>query len=69
MEGIYARHGDLAPLLAVAELKARYKWRLVVDESLAIGILGAHGRGACEHWGLQPGQAEIVAASLGALHP
>ena len=38
----------------------------MVDESLALGVLGAHGRGACEHWGLAPGDVEIVAASMGA---
>ena len=38
----------------------------MVDESLALGVLGRHGRGACEHWGLQPGDAEIVSASMGA---
>ena len=39
----------------------------MVDESLALGVLGQHGRGACEHWGLQPGDAEIVSASMGTL--
>ncbi len=39
----------------------------MVDESLALGVLGRHGRGACEHWGLQPGDAEIVSASMGTL--
>ena len=38
----------------------------MVDESHALGVLGAHGRGACEHWGLHPGDVEVVAASLGA---
>lgn len=37
-----------------------------MDESLALGVLGEHGRGACEHWGLRPGDAEIVSASIGA---
>ena len=42
----------------------------MVDESLALGVLGRHGRGACEHWGLQPGDAEIVSASMGVhTHP
>lgn len=41
------------------------RYRLVVDESLALGVLGQHGRGACEHWGLKPGDAEIVSASMG----
>ena len=44
----------------------RYKYRLVVDESLALGVLGATGRGACEHFGLSRDDVEIVSASLGA---
>ncbi len=44
----------------------RYKYRLVVDESLALGVLGATGRGACEHFGLLRDDVEIVSASLGA---
>lgn len=43
------------------------RYRLVVDESLALGVLGKHGRGACEHWGLKPGDAEVVSASMGML--
>ena len=44
----------------------RYKYRLVVDESLALGVLGRTGRGACEHFGLTGDDVEIVSASLGA---
>lgn len=42
-----------------------------MDESLALGVLGEHGRGACEHCGLRAGDAEIVSASIGAClcHP
>jgi hypothetical protein len=45
------------------------RYRLVVDESYALGVLGVRGRGACEAAGLHPGDAEIVAASLGAPSP
>ncbi|BDA47055.1 Serine palmitoyltransferase 1 [Coccomyxa sp. Obi] len=65
VEGIYLHSGDLAPLADIYRLKEKYKYRLVVDESLALGVLGEHGRGACEHWGLRPGDAEIVSASIG----
>jgi len=50
----------------------RFKYRLVVDESLALGVLGRTGRGACEHFGLTRDDVEITSASLGArnwLHP
>ncbi|KAK9807535.1 hypothetical protein WJX72_001902 [[Myrmecia] bisecta] len=65
VEGIYNQYGDLAPLDVIYELKRRYKYRLVVDESLSLGVLGSQGQGACEYFGLKPGDAEIVSASLG----
>lgn len=65
VEGIYQHYGDLAPLDAIYDLKQRFKYRLLVDESLSFGVLGATGRGAAEHFGLEPGQVEITAASLG----
>ena len=65
VEAVYKALGDLAPLAAIARLKHKYKFRLVVDESLAFGVLGASGRGACEHFGLQPEDVEIICASMG----
>lgn len=49
----------------IFKLKEKFKYRLVLDESLSFGVLGATGRGAAEHFGLMPGQVEIVAASMG----
>lgn len=66
VEGIYANFGDLAPLDKIAQLKEKYKYRLIVDESFSFGVLGATGRGACEHFGLQSSQVDIVCAGLGA---
>jgi serine palmitoyltransferase len=65
VEGIYQYSGDLAPLDEIYKLKQEYKYRLVVDETVSFGVLGEKGRGACEHFGLQPGDVEIVAASMG----
>lgn len=39
----------------------------MVDESLALGVLGVRGRGACEHFGLTDQDVEIRSSSLGAL--
>ncbi|GFR42080.1 hypothetical protein Agub_g2876, partial [Astrephomene gubernaculifera] len=64
VEGIYGNYGDLAPLDRIWQVKDKYKYRLMVDESHAFGVLGATGRGACEHFNLKPGQVEIVAASM-----
>lgn len=65
VEGIYANTGDLAPLAQIATLKHKYKYRLLVDESLSLGVLGAQGRGAAEAAGLKPSDVDITAASLG----
>lgn len=65
VEGIYANTGDLAPLAAIKQLKEQYKYRLLVDESMSLGVLGATGRGATEHYGLSPEDSEIIGASLG----
>ena len=54
VEGVAASDGAVAPLPEIVRLKRRYKYRLVVDESLALGALGERGRGACEHFGLRP---------------
>lgn len=64
MEGIYHYLGDIAPLDKIFELKEKYCFRLIVDESLAFGVLGNKGRGACEHFNLLPGSVEIITASM-----
>jgi len=64
VEGIYHNGGDLAKLDGIFELKKKYKYRLVVDESLSLGVLGKTGKGACEEFGLGPGDVEIVTASM-----
>ncbi|KAL3155107.1 hypothetical protein ABBQ38_011167 [Trebouxia sp. C0009 RCD-2024] len=65
VEGISHNLGDIAPLDQIFNLKEKFKYRLVLDESLSFGVLGATGRGAAEKFGLRPGQVEIVAASMG----
>mmetsp|Transcript_5160 Transcript_5160/g.12599 ORF Transcript_5160/g.12599 Transcript_5160/m.12599 type:complete len:493 (+) Transcript_5160:89-1567(+) len=63
VEGIYANTGDIAPLDEIFRAKEDHKYRLIVDESYSLGVLGPTGRGACEHFGIL-GRAEIVAASM-----
>jgi serine palmitoyltransferase len=64
VEGLYQKHGDLAPLDKIVELKKDYKYRLILDDSLAIGVLGRTGRGSPEHWGVPFSEVEILTATL-----
>ncbi|KAL4530227.1 hypothetical protein Ndes2437B_g03737 [Nannochloris sp. 'desiccata'] len=65
VEGVYANTGEVAPLAEIAILKNKFKYRLIVDDSVGLGVLGASGRGAIEEAGLNADDVEIVAASLG----
>jgi len=53
VDGVYSMEGDLADLPRVVELARRHGARVFVDEAHGIGVLGTHGRGACEHFGIE----------------
>lgn len=41
--------GDMCLLPKLVELRAKYKLRLLLDESISFGTLGEHGRGLSEY--------------------
>ena len=51
-EGVYGMRGDIADLPGICELKDRYAARLFVDDAHGFGVMGEHGRGAGEHFGV-----------------
>lgn len=53
VDGVYSMEGDLAPLTQVVALARKYHARVFVDEAHGVGVLGTHGRGACEHFGVE----------------
>jgi serine palmitoyltransferase len=64
VEGVYFDHGDLCPLDEVVKLARQFKWRVIVDDSFGVGILGATGRGTREHFGLSPSDVDILVGSM-----
>src|SRR6266566_3860690 len=51
-DGVFSMDGDLAPLPQLSRAaRARDAW-LVVDDAHGLGVVGASGRGALEHFGL-----------------
>ncbi|KAH8043926.1 serine C-palmitoyltransferase [Aureococcus anophagefferens] len=60
VEGIYSMEGEICNLKAIAAVAKRYKAYLYLDEAHSIGALGANGRGACEHCGVDPKDVDIL---------
>jgi 8-amino-7-oxononanoate synthase len=52
VDGIFSMEGDIAKLPEISELAQKYGANLMVDEAHSLGVLGATGAGAVEHFGL-----------------
>ncbi|GAA98393.1 hypothetical protein E5Q_05079 [Mixia osmundae IAM 14324] len=63
-EGIFENDGALLDLPRVIELKLKYKYRLILDESWSFGVLGKTGRGLSEYYGLPAGDIDILLGSM-----
>lgn len=60
----YACFATLACFLFVLPLRPRYCYRLILNEALSFGVLGATGRGLMEMHGVDVSEVEIVALSM-----
>ncbi|HUR94424.1 MAG TPA: glycine C-acetyltransferase [Gemmatimonadales bacterium] len=63
-DGVFSMEGSIAPLPDLVELCRRHEALLVVDDSHATGVLGEHGRGTAEHFGMV-GEVDIITSTLG----
>jgi glycine C-acetyltransferase len=67
-DGVFSMEGDVAKLPELISICRRYDATLVVDDSHGVGVLGKHGRGVHEQFGLSgqaPTGVDIFTGTLG----
>jgi len=52
VDGVYSMEGDIAPVPKLVELCEKYNASLMIDDAHGLGVLGDHGRGTANHFGL-----------------
>ena len=63
-DGVFSMDGYIAPLKAICDLADKYGALVMVDDSHAVGFMGAQGRGTHEHCGVM-GRIDILTGTLG----
>ena len=63
-DGVFSMDGIVANLRAICDLADRHGAMVMVDDSHAVGFVGAKGRGTPEHCGVE-GRVDILTGTLG----
>ncbi|MCL2392056.1 MAG: glycine C-acetyltransferase [Oscillospiraceae bacterium] len=63
-DGVFSMDGIIADLKSICDLADKYGALVMVDDSHAVGFVGATGRGTPEHCGVQ-GRVDIITGTLG----
>jgi glycine C-acetyltransferase len=63
-DGVFSMDGYMAPLADICELAEKYDAMVMVDDSHAVGFVGANGRGTHEHHGVM-GRIDAITGTLG----
>lgn len=64
-DGVFSMDGDIAPLPALATIARGHNAGLMIDDAHGLGVLGAHGGGVVEHFGLGMDEVPILMGTLG----
>lgn len=63
-DGVFSMDGIVANLQGICDLADRYDALVMVDDSHAVGFMGAHGKGTPEHCGVME-RVDIITGTLG----
>jgi glycine C-acetyltransferase len=63
-DGVFSMEGSVAKLPQILQIARDHDAIVVMDDSHATGVLGAHGRGTAEHFGVI-GEVDVITSTLG----
>ena len=63
-DGVFSMDGIIANLAGVCDLADKYNALVMVDDSHAVGFVGAHGRGTSEYCKVE-GRVDVITGTLG----
>ena len=63
-DGVFSMDGYVAKLAEICSLAEKYDALVMVDDSHAVGFMGANGRGTHEHHGVM-GRVDVITGTLG----
>ena len=52
VDGVFSMEGDLANIPEISRLAEKYKANIMIDDAHGLGVVGSHGRGTADHFGL-----------------
>ena len=64
-DGVFSMDGDLARVPELIALARKHGALLLVDDAHGLGVLGEHGAGSLEHFGVQDDDPVILMGTLG----
>jgi 8-amino-7-oxononanoate synthase len=53
VDGVFSMEGDIVDLPGLVDVAEKFGAGIMVDDAHAVGVLGDHGRGTAEHFGLE----------------
>ena len=63
-DGVFSMEGSIVNLPGVVELARKYDANIILDDCHGVGVMGDHGRGTAEYFGLE-GEVDIYTGTLG----
>jgi glycine C-acetyltransferase len=63
-DGVFSMEGSIAKLPDILEIARKHDAIVAMDDSHATGVLGTHGRGTAEHYGVL-GEVDVITSTLG----